>query len=349
LQGHAVTIFAQTLNVLFSALTCYPIYHLGKKTFDVRTGAAAAWLWAFLPTAILMPIAWTWDQSLSALLLATLLAFTYALRRAGLPLYWVAYGLLWGVAALTNPSLCVVMPFLWLWLWFQRWEAGLPSVALLARAALFFALAIAPWTVRNYIELGSPVFGKSNFGLEFWLGNNPTVKDVFSPDLHPMWNYDEYRQLVLEGEPRYNRAKAEQARAFIKAHPTRFLVLCGHRLLDMWTGIYESDLGTYLKPLGLSRIFIWYTTAFSLVAFVGFLSVARECAMDSLPLILCFVIFPIPYYITHSSLRYRHPIDPVLTLFCVVAVSGLTAFFGRRKELISHRSIQHQRKEPALP
>jgi hypothetical protein len=38
---------------------------------------------------------------------------------------------------------------------------------------------------------------------------------------------------------------------------------------------------------------------------------------------MCLLVFPIPYYITHTALRYRHPIDPFLTIFAVYAMSRL--------------------------
>src|SRR6202166_656286 len=63
-------ILAQTLNCAFSAATCWPIFSIGKKLFGEKVGLASSWVWVFLPYAILMPLEWTWDQSLAALLLA---------------------------------------------------------------------------------------------------------------------------------------------------------------------------------------------------------------------------------------------------------------------------------------
>jgi hypothetical protein len=44
---------------------------------------------------------------------------------------------------------------------------------------------------------------------------------------------------------------------------------------------------------------------------------------ETLPVAICLLLFPIPYYITHSALRYRHPIDPFITIFAAYAVGGL--------------------------
>ena len=39
-----------------------------------------------------------------------------------------------------------------------------------------------------------------------------------------------------------------------------------------------------------------------------------------LPLLAFPVLYPLIYYVTHSSLRYRHPIDPFLLLLTVLAL-----------------------------
>jgi len=330
LREHALGIFGQVLNVIFSSLTCYPIYFLTRKIYGASIGLASAWLWAFLPAAILMPFQWVWDQSLSALLLCLLLCQTYQLRESSSPKHWAAYGLFWGVAALTNPTLCVLLPFLAGWLWFQRAQRVMPSALLLTRAAFFFILILLPWTIRNYFEMGGLFLVKSNFGIEFWLGNNPHVKDTFTPMLHPIFNYRELALLSLNTEPVYNHMKEREALAFIRANPKTFLKLCYNRVVDTWTGKYDLLRDTFIQPMGAGRIYVWYNTIFSLLAFAGLLVGLWTRARESLPLAFCLLLFPIPYYITHSSLRYRHPIDPVMTIFVVLALATFFALFRRR-------------------
>jgi hypothetical protein len=42
-----------------------------------------------------------------------------------------------------------------------------------------------------------------------------------------------------------------------------------------------------------------------------------------IPVAVFPLIFPIIYYITHTSMRYRHPCDPVLALLLAIAVFGV--------------------------
>jgi Dolichyl-phosphate-mannose-protein mannosyltransferase len=316
--------FCQLMNIGFSAATAWPIYWLGRQVFSARVATAAAWTWAFLPLAILFPLEWTWDQSLSALALAILLCWTYKLVEAGsASSAWSVYGGSWGVSALVNPTLCVLLPFLLAWVAACRRKAGATTLRPMLKVALLFTLVVTPWTIRNYYELDGFVFIKSNFGLELWLGNNSKVpaNDVYAVQLHPMNNPQELMQLALSGEPGYMRSKQRAALAFIRANPAKFARLVGRRVLDTWTACYDSYIDKWIQVLHLSRAAVIFCSVFSAVSLGGLILALRKNLRMTLPLAFCVVLLPVPYYITHTTLRYRHPIDPVLTLFAAYAVA----------------------------
>src|SRR6202790_2709799 len=133
LDSFAGVIFCQTMNSAFSAATCWPIHAVGKKLFGEKLGLSSAWLWVFLPYAVLFPLEWTWDQSLSALVLTIIVLVTYILGKKESSPPLSAYGLLWALAALVNPTLCVVLPFLLGWLIVRRGQPGWPSLVSAAK------------------------------------------------------------------------------------------------------------------------------------------------------------------------------------------------------------------------
>src|SRR6266436_830897 len=177
--------FLVFLNILFSTLVCIPIFHVGKRVAGLGVGAAAAWLWALFPSPIMVPFEWIWDTSLSALLAATLLWATLALPDSNLARDWCVYGLLWGLALMTNPSLGSLLPFLLGWAAYRtrRREPTAPSTrsfAWLQKPALALGLAIlccVPWTIRNYVAFHRLVPLRSNFPLELYIGNNENYDD----------------------------------------------------------------------------------------------------------------------------------------------------------------------------
>ena len=326
--------FCQVMNSAFSAFTCWPVYWLGKKLFSSRIGLTASWTWVFMPLAILFPLEWAWDQSLSALMLALLLCATYKLREVPAEsMAWSGYGIFWGFTALVNPTLCLLLPFLLARMVFHRWKVGVPSFRPLLKLIFFFLLSILPWTARNYFKLDGFVFIKSNFGLELWLGNNPVVPSdaVYSSQLHPMNNYRQLLQLALSGEPEYMRVKQRAALAFIRANPRIFLKLIGRRLLDTWAAVYDSREDKWMGALHLRMAEVYFCAALSVLSLAGLVFALRKSVAESLPLVLCVIVFPLPYYITHTSLRYRHPIDPVLTLFATYAIAQIISAASVRR------------------
>jgi hypothetical protein len=332
LDSFAATIFLQFINCIFSAATCWPIYAIGKKLFGGNVGLGSAWLWVFFPYSVLLSLEWTWDQSLGTLILALIVLATLALRDSDSTssLQWSGYGLLWGFTALVNPTLCIMLPFLLVWLAIRRRQNGLTSLKLVATSVFMFILALLPWTIRNYYAVDGLVFVKSNFGLELWLGNNPAVREIYSPDQHPGKDKFQLLELVMDGEPNYNRLKQREAMAFIKAQPYLFLKHTFARIEDTWTASYDSQLDPWILRLGLRRADIWFCTIFSLFALAGMIFALRSNFSDRLPLALCVVLIPIPYYVTHTSMRYRHPIDPYLVIFAVYAIARILSAFRHR-------------------
>jgi hypothetical protein len=326
------TIFAQTMNCVFSAATCWPIFGIGKQVFGRTIGLASAWLWVFLPYAVLFPLEWTWDQSLSALLLAVIVYRTLKLRESGASLALTGYGLLWALAALTNPTLCILLPFVLVWSMQRRGALGGLSLASTAKVMLIFVLALAPWTIRNYYALDGLVFVKSNFGMELWLGNNPAVRAIYSPELHPMVNTRELIPLILNGEPNYNREKQREAMAFIEAHPRLFLKNAFERFKDTWSASYDSREEPWIIALHAGRLDVWFCTVFSVVSCAGMIFALRSEWQDALPMAMSLVLLPIPYYVTHSALRYRHPIDPFMAIFSIYAVASLSRAIAPRSD-----------------
>jgi hypothetical protein len=80
----------------------------------------------------------------------------------------------------------------------------------------------------------------------------------------------------------------------------------------------------------LSRADVWFCSVFSLLSLAGMILGLRANFPDSSPLAMCLLLFPIPYYITHTALRYRHPIDPFMTIFTVYGIVRLcSALRGR--------------------
>ena len=344
MNPYHVVIFGQALNSVFSALTCSPIYLIGKRVFGQRVALASCWVWALLPTAILFPLEWLWDQSLSALLLTALISATLylsaepppAARPERLGLRWAAYGIGWAFALLTNPAMGLLLPVFLAWFAWRRHQGGAAWKGPIAIAALTCILGIVPWTARNYGAFGAFVPVKSNFGLEFWLGNNPEVKIIWTWWRSPASDASESAELHRLGEIPYIREKQSQALQFIAEHPVAFLDASFDRFVDTWTALWDERADPWVNALGAGGLYVASCSILSLLAFFGLLLARRTTpthantarigglgwpgAAQTFPLSCALLLFPVTYYFTHSAVRYRHPIDPIMTILAVYAV-----------------------------
>src|SRR3984885_13371652 len=55
-----------TLNSVFSALTCIPIFLIARRIFSQKVAVSSAWAWALLPNVMFWCTRWVWETSLSA-------------------------------------------------------------------------------------------------------------------------------------------------------------------------------------------------------------------------------------------------------------------------------------------
>src|SRR5467141_5113931 len=65
-----------SLNSIFSALTCLPVFHIARRVLGPRTAIWAGWAWAVYPFAIYFASVRVWETCLTTLLLSLALWFT---------------------------------------------------------------------------------------------------------------------------------------------------------------------------------------------------------------------------------------------------------------------------------
>jgi hypothetical protein len=169
-RTYAAGLIILTIQVVFAAFTCFPVYLLAKRAFGEAVAISARTAWALFPYTILISFLFIWETTLSALLLTWLVHLSLDLPSASRG-RMVTTGVLWGLAGLTNTALLSALPFCVLW---PVWKSGLRRAWERAVVVGLVAVAVVtPWLVRDRIALGIFVPIRSNFGEELWLGNRP--------------------------------------------------------------------------------------------------------------------------------------------------------------------------------
>lgn len=316
---------AVLLNILFSTLVCFPLFFAAKRIGGLRLAAAATWLWAVFPNAILLTYESLWETSLSALLGATILWATLRVMELRRRPPWVAYGLLWGVALMTNAVLLSLLPFLLGWMvWQARRLAKRPNPPALLTIATIVVCCI-PWTVRNYVVFHSFVPLRSILGLQLWVGNNPTAKVIWLGEQHPIHDSAERKHYVEVGEIAYMREKERAAIRYMLTHPSHEIELIAGRFISFWSGGSPSPIRDFLKSRSAwFRFVLSFNLAAALGSLAGLIRLGRARSFYLIPVTVFPLVLPWAYYLTLALPRYRHPIDPVLMLLAAVAVVGAT-------------------------
>jgi hypothetical protein len=119
--------------------------------------------------------------------------------------------------------------------------------------------------------------------------------------------------------------------------------LTRRRIYLFWTvpklgGFFEAD----------SKYFQWGFLALSITGLAGILiavCLARRECLETRRIIWLFagivLVYPLPYYVTFPSDRYRYPIEPILLIFALHLLTGFRAFKRASKTADSAAQVLH--------
>ena len=336
-----------TINSIFSALTIIPVFYIARRTFGPRAARWTGWLAALFPYAWYWAIKWAWETSLATLFLACV--FLLSLRMAGIDSMafstqpssagslqkaidamasdsrvqlsprlhiteWLLFGLLWGLIALTNPSLLSWLPFCGLWLLVVQLRAECtdrPLWSALAAGAVCLAV-LSPWVIRNYVVFHRFIPLRSNFGAELRMGNGGNAVGLWRFWMHPSSNVLERKKFHEMGEIAYVEMKRREAFAFIHSNPLSFAQLSAKRAIYFWYGT-PRDTGFEVLTLGRNVGFLLS----SILAFGGLWAMWRQRHPATFLFASLLFAAPLIYYVTFPHPRYRAPIEPEMLVLMV--------------------------------
>ena len=324
-----------SINSLLSAFTCIPVYFSAKYSLGMRGAKIAAWSWAFYPFAIYFSAGRVWEYALTALLLTTCFCIAQRIHATANPLAWLAWGLLYGVTALSNPSVLSMLPFLLLLALWKASKSGRPWLLNATLTALAVLAVVTPWTIRNYRALGVLCPIRDNYWLEFYAGNFGDTSDPNPSSVHPASNPVEMQKFLSVGEPAYLAEKHTLAVAYVSHHPLSFALVSLRRVVYYWTGFWSfSAEYRGREPFELPNMF--FCGGITLLMLRGARRFGRLNRAALLPYLVLIGIFPLTYYITHPLMDYRQPIEPAII---VLAIAGV--FPWRRLEPVQANSYTH--------
>ncbi len=306
-------------NSLCNALIVPLLWETGARCFDLRVARWSAWIWALYPAAMQYATRWVWETALTAFLFH--LALVLALRVGSVgnqpgdgPTWrrWLAFGFLWGLIGLSNAGVLLFLPVCGVWMLTRAgraWALQLPKAVC---AGLIFIALIAPWSLRNRRVFHAFVPLRTNFGVELYLGNGPGATGLVMTYDHPVLNPEQFELYRQMGELRYSAWRGELARQAIQADVPRFLWLCLKRGYFFWFSTPHSDgrpFGDLVR--GLNYIFA------SVVGLFGLVLALKQRRPASGLFAFAFLLLPAIYYAVMALARFRHPLEPLITVLGV--------------------------------
>jgi len=299
-------IAVRILQGIFSSLTCVFLYLCGRDTMGESVGRLAALVWSVFPLNIFFTVTKVWETSLTAILATALFWYMLETGNSVSSKRWSKTGALLGIAALVNTSLVVlIVPIGLSALWRNRSRALIPTFV----GALTCLAVVSPWLVRNYVVFGK-VMLRSNFPLEFRIGNNELSYGQKMESLHPSNTPALNQQWSEVGEQRFMEEDRESNAQFVNSHPGRFAFSIMNRMVNYWTGAWIRPISGFPNVLPV----IGATSLLSALGFLGLWRLYSSANPSAHNYAGCLAIYPIVYYITTSQPRFFHAITPLLIL-----------------------------------
>jgi 4-amino-4-deoxy-L-arabinose transferase-like glycosyltransferase len=312
---------ALSLNSVFSALTCVPVFVLARQAFGQRVAKWAGWGWAFSPYGVYYGADWAWSTCLVTLELCCLFLFAWRLENSGCKRDWLLFGALCGIAGLTEPVTLAVLPFLGIYTLYRRYRLARPWKTQMIAVALAGVVTLSPWIVRNYMLFHRFIPVRSGYGLELYIGNNGYSQHWVNRTLHPNHSDAELSEYERVGEIAYMDHKLQQGKDYIWNHPTWFAWMTFRRIVYMWTGYWSFD-HAYLQDEPLDPPNIFVNTTMSILGLWGLWRAWQRDPAVAMRFAIVLFFFPLTYYFSHPETYYFRPVDPLIVMLAAVAIAG---------------------------
>jgi len=317
------------INSALSAATVLAIWEIAVRCFSRRNAVWSAWLWALYPAAMQYAVRWIWEMTLTTAIFTWVIVLALRMRDVDRDaiyaaesdpkrtLLWAIFGLLWGAIALANSTLLLFLPVCGLWILMGTW--GRPHALRNAvLGGLVFLVSIAPWEARNFNVFHTFIPLRGNLGAEMYMGNGPGSNGFLMTYEHPNESPKQFRLYAELGEVRYVRMRGDLAKAYIRAHPAHFVKDSLKRVYFFWFGVPSVSRWTVEIPRRLNFGFI------TLAGLMGLGLALHRRIPGAGMMAWAFLLLPVSYYLVTAGARFRHPLEPLMTILGVYLFQSAT-------------------------
>jgi 4-amino-4-deoxy-L-arabinose transferase-like glycosyltransferase len=300
------------LGVLTGAGAIVAVGLLGRRLAGPRAGLIAAGVAALYPTLIAADGA-LMTESLYGVLAAFSLLAAYRLVEAPSVGRAILLGALVGLAALSRGEGLLLLPLLLVPL--VRRPGGLRATGFVVLA---FAVVLAPWTIRNYIEFDRPVLIATEGG-ETLAGAN--CDQSYYGNRTGTWIYT-----CVHFDPRGNEAEELNAEGrkgirYARHHLGRTPVVGALRVARTWGAWapFATPEGRRAWVMDLGVVLYFLLVPLAVYGFV----VLRRRGVPVWIVVTPVITVTLTALLTYGSVRFRHSGELSIVILAAVAVDAL--------------------------
>jgi len=322
----------QWVQVALSALLVPAVGRVGARAFGERTGLVAAGITAAFPELVWFAPHF-WSETVMLFLLWWAFERLLEADASGRARPAAVAGVLLGLTALTRETVLYFAPLAALWL---AWKPSHPRGR--RRAVVFLAavvLAVAPWTIRNWIVFRTFIPISTSSGLNLWQGNTGLTREEV---------YEEYGS--VDGRiDQYRYATRKGIQAILDRQPWWVFEKVVAEMPRFW-GDSQTLIHLRRRAYGeRSPAFTWAVSAVVVVPYVGVLALfavglARTPLDRRRALVVGFLFYYVLLHVVaYGFPRYRLPILPAVFMVAAAAWVGArerTLLPGRGRRVLAY-------------
>jgi len=339
--GHDLWLI-RLVQITLGAFSCALIYLVGWRLFSREAGIASGVILSCYAPAIFFD--GLIEKSVLDLFLLALLLLLLAQSMEGRPagFHWLALGAVLGLLGLSRENALIlgaIVP-LWIGLYFSAATMGtrLRWMGLFCAGAL---LVLMPVGLRNLAAGGEFKLTTSQFGANFFIGNNPAADGT----------YDSIRNVIgepqLEGPDATRLAQRTTGRTltpgevsdhwfrqsidYIRSHPGHWVQLLAKKWLMVWNAREVEDSDDFYIYQQWSWL-LWglgwishFGVLVPLAVLGASLTVSKWRELWLLHAIVVSLALSVTVFYVFG--RYRYPLVPLLVLFAGAGIVKLTEFY----------------------
>ncbi|MGB2695410.1 MAG: glycosyltransferase family 39 protein [Dehalococcoidia bacterium] len=318
---------AQVVNALLGTASVVLVYLIGRRTLGATAALIGAAIVAAFPSLVFYTAVTLSETAFTFLLLMIvylLLVDAQDTRQRNLGLL-IGTGLVIGFAALMRGQ-ALVLPLAFLPFW---WRSNIDREAIvykLVALALGMGFVVAPWMMRNAVQLDDPVVIATNAGVNFWIGHHEGAegRGVLADQLV----YSHPELTTVEREVLINSEGFHKGLSYALTHPSDEFALMFKKLF--W--LYYSDeeglkwneghggqefLSDHVRQglFTLSNVYYFAVLGFFVLGIPLWLTLDKPGALLLVSLIAYWTALHIVFF---GDPRFHAPIVPIIALLAAL-------------------------------